>query len=434
MKKQHLLFAALLASGALQAQIYGSGTGSGAQGYVPRFNASNNIINSNLYTLGTKTGAGTISPYCKLHVYSTATNDGIRIHQGSTSSASLVMKNNSGNNYWLLSTGSGSPSNQGGAGGHFAIFDSTANTSRLLVQGGTGNVGVGETAPAQRLVVGSGNVLVRGLNNYASPGDYAALFLGNNNNSILCVNGGTMDLSTNGIAAVSITQTQQVGVNTQTPAPASKLNVHDGALMLSGAVAGYGGPQLFFSNTQSQVEWAMEYTTAATQSGLNYWRPFGATGTTGNYFLFLANNGKVGINTDNPTAQLTVNGKTLIGDPAAVTSLPGNYNLYVQNGILAEKVRVAVNGTAYWADYVFEKDYRLRSLGEVEQFIAENKHLPEVPSACEVAEGGIDVAGMDATLLKKIEELTLYMIGQNKKLEAQQEQIEALRKQLSAGK
>ncbi|TND03421.1 MAG: hypothetical protein FD123_3938 [Bacteroidetes bacterium] len=432
MKKQLFLYFALLTGVALQAQpITGTGTGSGASGYLPRFNTSSNIINSNVHTRGTLTGIGTTQGWNKLHIYTGGTNDGLRINQSGNSSAAIIMKNNSGNNYAIYSTGAGSPSNHGGAGGHFTVFDSIANANRFLIQGGTGNVGVSETAPTQRFVVGNGNMMIRGLNNYASIGDYAGLFFGTTNNSITSVNGGTMDINTNGIAAISVTQNQEVGVNTQTPAAMSKLNVHDGGLMLSGAVPGYGGPQLFFSNTQTQVEWAMEYTTAATMSGINFWRPFGATGTIGNYFLFMGNNGKIGVNTDNPTAQLTVNGKTLIGDPGFVTNLPGNYNLYVQNGILAEKVRVAVSTSIYWADYVFADDYKLRSLSEVEKFIDANNHLPEVPSACEVEEGGIDVAEMDATLLKKIEELTLYMIDQNKKLEAQQQEIEALKKQVS---
>lgn len=139
-------------------------------------------------------------------------------------------------------------------------------------------------------------------------------------------------------------------------------------------------------------------------------------------------NGKIGINTTNPTAQLTVNGTVLIGDPASVT-LPVGYKLFVQSGILAEKVKVALTNTGDWADYVFNKDYRLKSLEEVKNYINENKHLPGVPSAEELKEnGGFDVAKMDAKLLEKIEELTLYVIELNKKIEQQQKHIEELKK------
>lgn len=70
-----------------------------------------------------------------------------------------------------------------------------------------------------------------------------------------------------------------------------------------------------------------------------------------------------------------------------------------------------------WADYVFAPDYKLRSLGDVENFINENKHLPDVPSEKEVKANGVDVGNMNAILLQKIEELTLYIIEQNKRIE-----------------
>jgi hypothetical protein len=72
---------------------------------------------------------------------------------------------------------------------------------------------------------------------------------------------------------------------------------------------------------------------------------------------------------------------------------------------------------------VFDEDYDLMSLSEVESFIKENKHLPDVPSAKEVKKDGLDVAEMNATLLKKVEELTLHIIELEKKVnELQNEQ------------
>lgn len=91
-------------------------------------------------------------------------------------------------------------------------------------------------------------------------------------------------------------------------------------------------------------------------------------------------------------------------------SVPAGYQLYVADGILTEKVKVAVKNSADWSDYVFATNYKLRPLAEVEMFVKENKHLPGIPSAAEVVEQGVDVGKMDAKLLEKIEELTLYMI------------------------
>ena len=69
------------------------------------------------------------------------------------------------------------------------------------------------------------------------------------------------------------------------------------------------------------------------------------------------------------------------------------------------------------ADYVFEKDYNLRTLNEVEAFVNENKHLPDVPSAKEFKENGYKMGDMDNLLLQKIEELTLYIIEQQKQID-----------------
>jgi hypothetical protein len=108
------------------------------------------------------------------------------------------------------------------------------------------------------------------------------------------------------------------------------------------------------------------------------------------------------------------------------------YKLGVNGSAIATSMTVKLN--ANWPDFVFAKTYGLRPLSEVESYIKANSHLPEVPSAAQVAKDGINLGEMDATLLKKIEELTLYLIEQNKKLEAQNEKIGALEKQLSESK
>lgn len=112
----------------------------------------------------------------------------------------------------------------------------------------------------------------------------------------------------------------------------------------------------------------------------------------------------------------------------STNNYPAGYRLYVEDGILTERMKVSVKTGADWADYVFAKDYALKSLDSVETYIQANKHLPDVPSAQQVVNEGIDVAKMDAKLLQKIEELTLYMIDMNKKLashETDKKELEA---------
>lgn len=97
--------------------------------------------------------------------------------------------------------------------------------------------------------------------------------------------------------------------------------------------------------------------------------------------------------------------------------------LTVDGGIRTEEITVEdVTG----ADFVFENDYELRSLEEVEAFVKENKHLPEIAPAKVMQEEGLELGEMNIKLLQKVEELTLYLIEQNKKIEALQKEVAEL--------
>ena len=116
-------------------------------------------------------------------------------------------------------------------------------------------------------------------------------------------------------------------------------------------------------------------------------------GTAGTGGIFVSTNGDVGVNTNQPQAKLAVNGD-----------------------VLAKEVRVSIASTN-WPDYVFSSEYEMMSLGELEKYINEHRHLPGVPSAAEVDErGDIDLGAMNAILLQKIEEMTLRMIEMEKRM------------------
>jgi hypothetical protein len=110
----------------------------------------------------------------------------------------------------------------------------------------------------------------------------------------------------------------------------------------------------------------------------------------------------------------TATGFVTVGN---ITSTPGAYKLYVETGILTEKVKIALKSGVNWADYVFEPKYKLKPLAELATFIKQNKHLPGIPSAEDIVkDGGIDVNQMFAKQMEKIEELTLHLIEMNKRL------------------
>jgi hypothetical protein len=97
------------------------------------------------------------------------------------------------------------------------------------------------------------------------------------------------------------------------------------------------------------------------------------------------------------------------------TTAPAGYKLAVGGKIVAEELIVKLQST--WPDFVFEKDYPLPSLENVEKFIAENKHLPGIPSASSIEKQGLAVGEMEAKLLQKVEELTLYVIELKKEID-----------------
>lgn len=152
-----------------------------------------------------------------------------------------------------------------------------------------------------------------------------------------------------------------------------------------------GGPQLYIDENQLQVissPLIFNNNSTPTPSSL-YLNPLG---------------GNVGIGTSNPTYKLSVNGTIQAKE------------LIVETG---------------WADFVFDKSYRLRPLSEVEQFIKHHHHLPDIAPADEISQKGVAVAETTTKMMQKIEELTLYVIAQQKQLDAQKRQIQQLKKRLN---
>lgn len=115
---------------------------------------------------------------------------------------------------------------------------------------------------------------------------------------------------------------------------------------------------------------------------------------------------------------LNVTGKITCNDEIEVSKLTAS-------NLKAKDVNIEINNAA---DYVFEEDYNLQSLSEVEDYVKANKHLPGVPSAQEMAENGVSVSEMSNLLLEKIEELTLHMIQLEKENAALKAKVESLEK------
>lgn len=201
-------------------------------------------------------------------------------------------------------------------------------------------------------------------------------------------------IRTNNIIRMSIKESGNVGIGTNRPQ--QMLHVVDGNILISrtstNRAPGSTNGSLLFGDTATTTnpfgEWGIEYVNGDTEvDGLNFWKPATGAHPTMNYCLFLKDDGNIGIGTNNPQATLAVNGE-----------------------ILAKSVRVNTSNT-YWPDYVFENNYNLMTLRELEQYVKAHKHLPGIPSAQEVEEqGDVDLGAMNALLLEKVEELTRYVI------------------------
>ncbi len=199
---------------------------------------------------------------------------------------------------------------------------------------------------------------------------------------------------------------------------------------------------LFFGDDENSISGYGKYGIEHQNGGLNFWIPWqgirGKEDRFMNYVLFLKDDGKVGIGTEDPKKKLDVNGTVLfhnnddqylsVGNRQVVFGSENfDVNTFVNGKIWANEIEVT---TDRWSDYVFEDDYLLIPIKEVETFIKANKHLPGVPSEKEVIKEGVNLGDMDAVLLKKIEELTLYVIEQENNISILKNEIKLLKKKI----
>ncbi|MCP9762913.1 hypothetical protein [Lacihabitans soyangensis] len=225
-----------------------------------------------------------------------------------------------------------------------------------------------------------------------------------------------------------------VGIGTSTIPAFAKLQVQgnlitNGSIFMNGTSAALtmnalsAGSQGRFDFNDGGVPKFQIYHTFG-QNGLGIWDIVGAK----DLLLFDA-----GVANFNNSIKVNTNtGFLAIGNfsPGTPLPTPAGYRLIVQDGILTEKVKVALKSSvADWADYVFEPEYKtnMMTLDEVEQFTLKNKHLPNVPSADNMVSEGLDIAKTSKMFMEKIEELTLYLIELNKEVKALKVENQLLR-------
>lgn len=372
------------------------GPSSGGTGVGWQENA-NNLENTNTGNVG----IGVLNPTAKLALFGTAPNGTLAV-SGSNHTSHFNYPQNGLENTFVRG---------GSNGSHVLINDSQ----------GLGNVGIGTATPFYKLdVLGDGK------------------FQGNNplsyNNQLDFYSGGSLSIFDNAFNGILLDGDKAQGVKPK-PGFGGGQTVNNIKINPFGGNVGIGtnfNPEfklhlwnnddqlikidgknsvVAFHDNQSNAQygffraWTENPFNPAGLYGLEIGVPPIVGGDPAKHLMFSTNynirmaimdNGNVGIGTTNPTHKLSVNG-----------------------AIRAKEIRVNTG----WADYVFEPAYQLRPLAQVEQFIKENGHLPDIPSAKVIQDEGLDVGSVQTKMMAKIEELTLYLIEANKQIELLKTQI-----------
>jgi hypothetical protein len=307
----------------------------------------------------------------------------------------------------------------------FTIFSSYAQNTFPA----SGNVGIGTTSPVQPLdVTGTGGSFSASARATAlfvqDHTNYRGVYIGYDNSGQIGVIAPTTVNAPSNLAfwnyrtsggwfeSLRITSDGNVGIGTTVPS--SKLQINESSDSKPGGVVaatksvfklsrfgtpnysynesaefriGHGGPSVWGSKLELFVNGGSNQTDIPDQQVMTW--------------LY---NGNVGIGTSTPQETLSVNGN-----------------------IRSKQVKVEV---ANWPDYVFRPDYQLPSLADTKIFIDQNHHLPEIPSEAEVTKNGLNLGEMNKLLLKKVEELTLYLIEKDNKEKELEGRIKRLEKQV----
>jgi hypothetical protein len=382
----------------VQSSTYTDGLSLVTAGSGPWTVTGNNISNSNSGNVG----VGLTNPSAKLDVL-TSTANAIAISGINSAGGYGVYGRSLVGGFGVLGEAFGANAK----GGFFLTDGSAVNETALRAEtlgGGTagyftapsgkalitdqGNVGIGEPAPSEKLHVNNGNAKIGG-NVWTTAADDKVLKFGDQNYVTIGEVGADdkMEVKANEITlkAVSgnvLVPTGKIGIHTTTPiAPLSFANEFGDKICL------------WNINNTTQLGMGVQGSTMQfyTGNGDRMAFGFGSSNSLNETMTFYPGSGQLGIGTTNV----------------------GAYKLAV-NGNIRSKEVVVESG---WADYVFAKDYKLPALADVEKYIKANNHLPEIPSAQEIQTNGLKVGEVQTKMMQKIEELTLYIIEQNKRIE-----------------
>lgn len=416
-------------------------------------------------TTDAKVGIGTIFPIAKLHVKngshgasttnSLATFESVDTHvdlisnaSGTWGSSLNFIEGNSGTNVNLWSISRTTSTAASSLRFKFGTNSSIEQNSDMMTLTSAGELGIGLISPESKFHIQTTNVGYKSTNGLAAfeginahidliSGDAgswgsAINFIegnGNNNTNMWSVarktTGSNPDLEftfgtskdfTQNTPLMTLTSDGNLGLGNTSPD--SKLHIRS---VNTGIKSEFGTAIIEAQDAQidlisnSAGDWgsAINFIEGSGSSNTNVWSLARRTSGGGSSLRFNFGNA----NTHNNPTLMTLRSDGSVGINTVAT---GIHKLAVNGSIGAEEI--VVESPASWSDFVFADDYKLQSLEEVESFINQNRHLPEVPSEAEITKNGVNLGEMDATLLQKIEELTLHMIEMNKRVKQLEEE------------
>ncbi|MDP1801160.1 MAG: hypothetical protein Q8L81_07410 [Bacteroidota bacterium] len=402
MKKQIILGSFLALAGMADAQTWAGSTSS----------TDNLIPSGNTYRAG-RVGIGTTTPANKMEILTAGSDDGLRITQTTSGSAALLLNNTtSGGKQWTLNS-LGAGNNHGV--GNFSIYDGV--NSRFFIKGADGNIGIGNTTPVAKLdvngdlklsafSVGSSAIEMGVSGNPVGTTRYKVF--GNGCTYIGNFSGITYNASASVLTLGQVTTTDKAisVINGTNPTAADVFAVYgDGKTVISSP--GLAELRVTTPTTNASKVWVCN-----SLSSYNFGIDNAAVG-----HIACNINSPTPVNIMNFGLQGSAQPQVWIGNTKP-QSPHTDFSFAVAGKMVAQSLYITAPGSPNWLpDYVFANDYKLQSLYEVEKYYKANKHLPDVPSAKEVDENGLDIAEMNIILLKKVEELTIHMVEQQRQID-----------------
>ena len=311
--------------------------------------------------------------------------------------------------------------------GDYDLQFKVGSSNAMIIQSTTGNVGIGETNPQYKLSVdgtiqstslqgtgdhflyakGDGSVVLGGPilgggvvvdPTYDPPQTFPCtksipqiVNWGGDNiidcNVIGSKNNAPISLITNSLPRINIGKDGRIGINA--PSLLATLHVQE--------LSGISGAAIFLAGRSGQE-----------------------------HDFVVSKTGNVGVHTSNPGFAFHVDGGLNEDLIAASANNKVNFKVNSDGIVFAREIELFPDFMTF-PDYVFEKDYKLKTLPELKDYIETNKHLPNIPSAKEVEKNGIKMADIYAKLLEKVEELTLYTLQQEEKINALQKELDAMK-------